>query len=165
MGVERASAAGPEAAPFQVSLTQELQVFAADESVRGARFGLISARNQDVVGFDGVLFASLTSGDQTGLQLSIYAEVGGTLRGVQLGVLRADVEGDATGLQVSNIATRAASLVGAQISSLYNRAHAVRGLQIALVNDAHDLEGLQIGILNLNRNGWLPIVPFLNVGF
>lgn len=162
---QRIAAAEGSAAPLQLSLFEPVQLFAEDESIRGARLGLLSARNQNVSGFDGVVFASLTNANQVGVQVSFYSQAGGDLLGLQAGVLRANVDGAATGVQISNLATRSGALTGVQISSLYNRADEVRGLQIALVNDAQDLEGVQLGLLNVNRSGWLPVVPFLNFGF
>lgn len=165
VGPQQIAAAEESAAPFQLSLIEQVQLFPEDESVCGARLGLLSARNQNVSGFDGVVLASLTDDNQVGVQLSLYSQAGGDLLGLQAGVLRANVDGAVTGVQISNLATHSGPLTGVQISSLYNRAHGVRGLQIALVNDAQDLKGVQLGLLNVNRTGWLPVVPFLNFGF
>jgi len=164
-GFSSAEASDGGAAPFQASLTEQVQVFAPDESVRGVRIGLISGRNQDVTGYDQVLFASLTDGDQVGVQLSFYAQVLGSLRGLQVGTFRAGAEGDVVGVQLSNLATRSAGLKGVQISSLYNHAAHVQGIQVGLVNDAASVKGVQIGLLNWNRSGLLPLLPLINFGF
>ncbi len=34
-----------------------------------------------------------------------------------------------------------------------------------LVNDTESLAGVQIGLLNFNADGFIPVIPFINIGF
>lgn len=166
----RASAAEPadasrSSAPVQLAVWSPVQVFGEGVSVTGLRLSLISGSNQDVTGLDLLGIASLTRGDQKGLQLGLYDEVGGDLTGWQLGVFAANVDGRARGLQSAAVYNHAGEGKGVQLSAGLNRAERMRGLQISLVNWTDDLEGVQLGLINIHRNGWLPFLPLFNFGF
>ena len=56
---------------------------------------------------------------------------------------------------------------GVQIARIFNIARDdMHGLQLsALVNQTRRLSGVQIGLININRGGWLPFFPLINIGF
>ena len=126
---------------------------------------LIVGASQDVTGLDLLGLASLTRGDQTGLQLALYDEVGGDLTGWQIGGLAAEVDGRARGLQTAALYNSAGEGTGIQIAGGLNRTKHMRGLQISLVNWTDELDGVQIGLINIHRKGWIPFFPLLNFGF
>ena len=166
----RASAAQPPEAsrswtPVQLAFWNPLQVFGERSSVTGLRLSVISGANHDVTGLDLLGIACLTRGDQIGLQLGLYDEVGGDLSGWQIGGFANEVDGRARGLQSAAIYNRAGRGIGVQLSAALNRTEHMRGLQISLVNWTDELEGVQIGLVNVNRKGWLPFFPIFNVGF
>jgi hypothetical protein len=162
--VAQPTQASGSSTPVQLALWSPIQVFDEGVSVTGLRLILISGVNRDVTGLDLLGVASLTQGDQTGLQLGFYDEVGGDLTGCQLGVFANDVEGRARGFQSAAISNHAGEGVGVQFAGLLNRTGRMRGLQISLVNWTDELEGVQVGLVNINRKGWIPFLPFLNVG-
>lgn len=155
---------GPATTPVQLSLHEEIQVVGPETSVVGVRLA-ISARNADVTGFDQAVLAARTSGSERGLQVALYSEIEGDLVGAQLALISADVDGSAFGLQWGNLINRAGTITGAQVAVLFNRALGVTGVQLSLVNYAEDLEGVQLGLININRNGWVPVFPGINIGF
>lgn len=157
--------ASASAAVAQLALSHPVQVFPAETSVTGVRLNLLLGLNQDVTGLDVGIAANRTSGDQLGLQIAPYNEVGGDLTGAALGALLSDVGGELRGLQLTGIANVAARGTGAQVSALYNEADSLRGLQLGLVNVADDLEGLQLGLINVNPRGFLPVFPLFNFGY
>ena len=169
-GLPQASGAQPpETAssftPVQLALWHPIQVFDEDVSVTGLRLVLISGVNQDVIGLDLLGIASLTRGNQTGLQLGFYDQVGGNLTGWQVGVFASDVDGRSRGFQSSGIANRAGQGDGVQFAGVLNRTKRMRGLQISLVNWTDELEGVQLGLININRKGPIPFLPLFNFGF
>ena len=151
--------------PVQFALWHPIQVFDEGVSVTGLRLVLISGVNQDVTGLDVLGLASLTRGNQTGLQLGFYDEVRGDLTGWQLGIFVNDVRGRARGFQSAGISNRAGDGTGFQFAALLNRAKRMRGLQISLVNWTDELEGIQLGLININRKGPIPFLPLFNFGF
>ena len=151
--------------PVQLAVWDPIQLFGESASVTGLRLNLISAANHDVTGLDVLGLASLTRGDQKGLQLALYDEVMGDLAGWQIGAFAADVDGRARGLQTSAIFNHAGDGAGVQLTGIMNRAERMRGLQIGLINRAEELRGVQIGLININRDGWIPFLPILNLQF
>jgi hypothetical protein len=151
--------------PVQLALWHPIQVVDEGVSVNGLRLVLISGVNQDVTGLDLLGLASLTRGNQTGLQLSFYDWVRGDLTGWQLGIFANDVEGWARGFQSAGIANRAGKGTGFQFAAVLNRTQRMRGLQISLVNWTDELEGFQLGLININRKGPIPFLPLFNFGY
>jgi hypothetical protein len=169
-GLPQASGAQPpetpsSSTPVQLALWNPIQVFDEGVSVSGLRLILISGVSQDITGLDLFGIASLTRGDQTGLQLGFYDHVGGNLTGWQVGVLATDVEDRARGFQSAGIANRAGQGSGVQFAGILNRTERMRGLQISLVNWTDELEGVQLGLININRKGPIPFLPLFNFGF
>jgi hypothetical protein len=76
--------------------------------------------------------------------------------------------GGADGLQIGGICNLVRPPVrGVQIAGIFNIARDdMHGLQLSvLVNHTRSLSGVQIGLININRDGWLPICPLINIGF
>ena len=152
------------ATPLQVGVVEDVPLPPASR-VRGVRLNLLSGRTEDVAGVDLLGLASRTRGDETGFQTALYSEVGGHLRGVQLSLLASETDGRADGIQLSLASNHATDLRGAQIALFVNGARRARGLQLGLVNWADDLDGVQIGLVNVQRQGWIPFLPFFNLGW
>jgi hypothetical protein len=150
--------------PLQLGVVEDLGLPPA-RRVTGLRVNLVSGRVEELAGADLLGLASRTRGDEVGVQTSFYGEVGGHLRGVQLALARSEADDRADGLQLSLAGNHAGELNGAQIALFVNGAHRARGLQLGLVNWADDLDGVQIGLVNVQRHGWIPVVPFLNLGW
>lgn len=151
--------------PVQLALWHPIQVFQESASVTGLRLVLISGVNQDITGLDLQGIASLTRGNQTGLQLGFYDQVGGDLTGWQLGIFANEVDGRARGFQSAAISNQAGEGRGVQFAAILNRTKHMRGLQISLVNWTDELEGVQLGLINVNRKSPIPFLPLLNFGF
>ena len=130
--------------------------------VVGIRFTIPWCRNDSVTGFD-VGFVGR----------SRYFE------GLQVNVLRNDVQDSAAGIQIGLYnSAGAASMLGIQIG-LWNEAHsmrgfqigvvnvadAARGLQVGLVNRAESHYGFQVGAVNVIRESEYPFLPVVNIGF
>ena len=81
------------------------------------------------------------------LQAGLYNHVGGRMYGIQGGGVN-----------------RAGKVYGLQVA-IYNKAEELRGLQIGIVNYAKVLRGLQVGLVNIAKQGGLPYMLILNVGF
>ncbi len=117
--------------PFQLSLVTPIQIFPADYSISGLRINLLYGRNASVVGLDWGFINHTTSGisqglqvglvsladaDFTGLQYNAVNVTGGTVEGMQWGLV--NTAGFANGLQLGFV----------------NYARTMKGLQIGLVN-------------------------------
>lgn len=150
--------------PVQLSISEDIQIFDPGTSVVGVRLG-VSSYDSDVSGFDQAALAARTGGNQRGLQAALYAEVGGDMTGLQAALVSADVDGTLKGLQCGNWINRAGTVIGAQIGALFNSASHLTGVQLSLVNYAEEVSGVQLGLINVNRGGWVPVMPGINVGF
>jgi hypothetical protein len=138
------------------------------------------------------LGVNVTVGTLHGLQIAGLGSEAGRLRGVQIGLvnevqlrgswiagmLNANLftadnasqpgKGGADGLQIGGICNLVRPPVrGVQIAGFFNIARDdMHGLQLsALVNQTRRLSGVQIGLININRGGWLPFFPLINIGF
>jgi len=106
--------AGAETVPYSVSLLSPMQTSSTIDSVRGARFNIISGVNKGVSGLDIGLF-NIAQGDQKGLQFGIYnrsfktsgVQIGFVnkteyLNGLQVGILNFHGEGNFRILPIVN---------------------------------------------------------------
>jgi hypothetical protein len=100
-----------------------------------------------------------------GIQLSIIANVAGSLRGFQSTIGLNLVRGDGTGLQGSTFVNwsagaftgaqaatfvnYASSVTGAQAATFVNYAGSVTGAQLGIASLADQLHGLQLGLVNI----------------
>ena len=134
--------------------------------------------SHDVIGLRLTLPFSTVEENVTGIDLgfwghSVYFE------GVQVNVIRNDVEDSLSGFQVGlyNSVGRG-DMLGLQVG-LWNEAMALRGFQVGLVNvlgegegfqvglinRAETLYGYQVGVINILRDAELEFMPLLNIGF
>ncbi|MGD1002909.1 MAG: hypothetical protein ABSA67_19635 [Candidatus Brocadiia bacterium] len=138
------------------------------------------------------LGVNVTLGTVHGLQMAGLGSEAERLRGMQIGLVNEvqlrgswiagmlnanlyprEMEsrsglGGADGVQIGGICNLVRPPVrGVQIAGIFNIARDdMRGLQLsALVNHTRRLSGVQIGLININRDGWLPFFPLVNVGF
>ncbi len=104
--------------------------------------------------------------DMTGVQIAGLGAEADYATGVQLGGLAAVTQKGLRGVQIGALTGAGESAHGAQIglANLSQRAE-VRGAQVGLFNIADDLRGVQFGLININRRGWLPFFPIVNIGF
>lgn len=149
--------------PVQVGIANPLQAVPDHWAIRGLRLGGVT-RNAAVHGAD-VGFVSLTQGRQSGFQGGFFNHVGGDLSGLQISATYAAAEGTVRGLQLAGATSSAGTLRGGQLAGFVNVANEVHGAQIGLVNYTERLSGLQLGLLNVNRDGWIPVLPLVNFGF
>ncbi len=119
--------------------------FARGASVIGGSFaGLWSHTAGGMQGLQVSGLAASTTGDFTGLQLAPVGWLGGTARGLQLGVVNLSTE----------------RLVGSQIS-VVNVAAQLDGAALGVVNVGEQASGVQLGVVNVyERNSGVPIGLF-----
>jgi hypothetical protein len=138
------------------------------------------------------LAVNVTVGTLRGVQIGGIGNEAGKLRGVQIGLFNEVAlsgswiagtfnsnltteeiagrsgKGGANGVQVGGICNLVRPPVqGVQVAGVFNIARDdMHGLQLsALVNQTRRLSGVQIGLININRGGWLPFFPLINIGF
>lgn len=149
-----------------------------------AQFGSVGAVALDFEGF--LLFGGLFSGTDIfkgGLQISLLNMAG-------LGTKDKDEESDSEkqpeselgfygAFQIGGILNITTTFKGAsQIGTVnysenhfggqigvYNHSEEIRGFQIGGINYAEKLYGVQIGLVNIAKNGFLPFMPIINVGW
>ena len=161
--------------PFQIALFDPVQLFSRETDVNGLRLNLIYGDNRTVRGLDAGV-ANWVEGDQTGIQIGLHNNCKGQSTGLQSGLVNWGERGMA-GMQIASLVNRVkGTMTGIQVSGA-NSAYGLRGCQVALFNGATDMRGfqlgvvniaegsgVQIGLVNLNRNGFLPFFPIINVG-
>jgi len=149
--------------PFQLSIAGGVsQVFSKATPVYGMRFSAFYGTQSKVVGLDAGLANDADS--LTGLELGFCNMVRGSGMGAQMGAGCSYVQTDFSGLQTSVANLVEGRFRGLQLG-LGNGAGSGTGVQIGLMNHASSLRGLQLGLLNWNKNGFLPLFPFVNFGF
>ena len=116
----------------------------------------------------------------TGLDLGLIGR-SRYFNGVQINLLRCDVEdalagwqislgynsvgmGKCLGLQTGLWNESWATFHGLQVG-LVNLTSYASGVQVGLINRADDLHGYQIGLINVIRNSTVPFFPIINIGF
>ncbi len=116
-------------------------------NVEGVRFGLPFA---------------ISSGKVEGAELSIFFSGTSRVEGLKFILFGANhgsrLEGGSIGLL--NIAEE--RLDGIQIGAINSSGHG--GIQLGCLNHCDDDALFQLGLLNINRNGWLPVMIFFNFG-
>ena len=119
----------------------------ASASVNGVRWGLPLAVSSGKV--DGAELSILYSGTRevTGIKYSLLGgNNGGKLEGVSVGLF------NNSGATVDSI----------QLGLVNNSGKG--GIQLGLVNNNDDDALFQLGLVNFNKNGWLPVMLFFNIG-
>jgi hypothetical protein len=157
-----AASQSPTFSPFQGSIAPGVQIFREDVPIWGLRINLFYGVQQTVFGLDtglmnnvsenlsgiGVGFVNRADKEATGLQAAATNAVSGRFRGLQVAV--ANMNGG--------------DLEGAQFGAL-NVAEEGFGLQVGLCNSASSMKGVQLGLININKNGFLPFFPGINIGW
>lgn len=179
-----ATSAAKAEALFQFGVfAPDIQLVDADEDVRGLRINFVYGENRDVTGADlGIVNSTtgdakgfawgpgvgLVDSDFVGVQWHwLYAQTEGEFTGWQSAFLVSRIGGmGSSGLQTSPINLVDSDFTGLQLG-LFNRAGAVKGLQLGFVNWAETLNrGLQIGLVNYAGNSDInPWMPFVNWQF
>lgn len=178
-----------DAAPFQLSLWDSVQVIDKSRSIHGLRLALPYGSNWDMHGLD-IGIVNGTEHDLEGAQFSVAGFVDGHMKGLQYNWLVSSVGGEAQGAQFGVVNT-AGTLEGAQFGAvnytregasgagfglvnvyegqsvgaelgLVNYASRIEGVQIGFVNVTEHLHGVQIGLVNVARNGFLPVFVIFN---
>ncbi len=164
--------------PVQLAIWSPVQLFSANDSIRGLRLNLFYTENKDVFGVTLGTGWAKTSGDMKGIGLGAvnwvdglsYGFKGGLLNytgkrsvGLDIGMINIG-QGDTTGIQFGvvnwnegffhgwqfGVANDAnGHFVGLQ-SGLFNYAAEMSGLQFGLFNTTHSktMTGLQCGVIN-----------------
>ena len=135
-------------------------------SMDGFQLSGLWSQTRDLAGLQVSGITSRSKGYTSGVQLS---GIGNYSAGRGLEVQVAGVVNDCDTLRGGQVAALANvaefDAEGAQVGLVNTARHSLEGVQVGLVNSADSLNGVQIGLLNRARNGWLPVVPFLNVHF
>jgi len=148
------------------------------DEVNGLQLALVGSQASRLNGLQisGLLAGFNQAGEIRGVQLG-WGLFGGSneanrMTGLQLaagiGIGWNDSKGPMHGLQLGAAlfgANLAGEVDGLQITTLFNKARDLRGVQIGLVNYCENLHGIQIGALNLARHAPLPILPLVNAWF
>lgn len=158
-------------------------LFAESINTRGIQLGGLTARSKRTKGIQisGVLSRSELDADGLLQASGILAETGQMKGGLQLAGIAANAIGESDGVQIGGASTMAGSLNGwqtsllwnyvfehangLQLSTVYNHARTVHGVQIGLINHCSRLEGVQIGLLNTVKEARFSICPLLRVDF
>ena len=128
----------------------------------GFRFTVPYGACEGVTGFDLGIFGRCRY--MEGFQFNILRnEAEDVLAGCQIGIYNTAGRADVLGVQVG-LWNEALSIRGVQ-AGVINIANAVTGFQVGLINRSESLYGVQIGVVNVIREGELPFLPVINVGF
>lgn len=142
-------AAAPGAAqerPINVALVTPIQIFPADQPIKGLRLNLIYGRNAAM----------------TGLDVGIANHVAGRMRGVQWGVV--NLADTMVGWQSGTINYTSGAFEGFMWGAVNYTGH-INGLQLGLVNYAARAKGIQIGLVNIiKQGGQFPVMVIANWG-
>ncbi len=135
--------------PIQIAILENIQIIPKDFIITGIACNFISGYNDDIYG----------------IQSGIIMTRSSVMMGLQAGVFYSRTEEIMYGLQTATFANYSKGhVIGAQVG-LVNFADEVVGVQIGLFNSARKLIGAQIGIVNINREGYIPFMIGVNIGF
>ena len=101
----------------------------------------------------------------TGLRFDWLYGQAHNVKGLDLGFIN-HATGDVTGIELGCAHIVKGGFLGGQLGFV-NLTGTTRGVQFGFVNYTANMEsGLQLGFINIiEKNGWLPIFPFINGGF
>jgi len=132
--------------PINVALVTPIQIFPADQPIKGLRLNLIYGRNSEM----------------TGLDVGIANHVAGRMTGVQWGVV--NLADDMVGWQSGTVNYTAGSFEGLMWGGVNYTGH-INGLQLGIVNYAARANGVQIGLVNIiKKGGQFPVMVIANWG-
>jgi hypothetical protein len=132
--------------PFDIAIFSPVQLFPAEDDVRGLRLAIYGVK-QNFTGLD-IGLVKVTRGNWAGVGIG-GQRVGGNAKGIMYGTFFNYVEGDFTGWQQGIANWSFGETTGLQ-TGIYNRGGNFTGLQLGLVNRVRRLRGLQIGLLNFH---------------
>lgn len=133
-----------------------------DIDVVGLRLNIPSGRCEQVSGLDIGLIGR--SHYYYGIQLNLLRnDVEDELAGWQIGCYNSAGLAEVLGLQ-TGLWNEAGSFYGVQVG-LINLADYSHGLQVGLVNRVEGMRGYQIGLINIIRDSEVPFMPLINIGF
>jgi hypothetical protein len=132
--------------------------------LRGVGIAPVLWADEDVRGLQLAYVGNSARGDVAGVQLSLIANVSGSLSGFQSTIGLNVVRGDVWGVQGSTFGNWAGGQVtGLQSSTIMNYAGAITGLQLAVASVAGELTGAQIGLVNVGGDVHGAQVGLVNV--
>jgi len=148
--------------PIQLSLFHPVQIFNKETKVHGLRINLLYGVNDEMTGID-LGLVNRTTGPTQGLQLGFFPfggiNISEDLEGVQFAGFWGGANiayGKVSGLQLSGIVggfNKANDLNGIQLAGILlgvNLAKNTKGVQISsLYNQATQIKGLQLGLVNV----------------
>ena len=134
-----------------------------ENDVKGVQIaGLANIVGDKVTGFQGASVYNKTK-NLDGVQLSgTLNVVSDTLEGMQFSAFGNLHHGDKGGFQFATFFNTSRGRASSQLSTFYNQAESIDGLQTALVNSAGHVGGIQIGLVNFADSVSGASVGFLN---
>lgn len=159
------AAARAQGQPFQLSLFNPAQVVGEGQSVSGVRLNVIYTKNASVEFVDLGFGYNQTTGNQSGVMISLVGTVDGNFTGWQnnmVAITDKHFTGLQMGLYTSNNTGQGVQFGWINVSKGWN------GLQLGLVNIADKMVngGLQIGLVNIIKSGGVaPFLPIVNFTF
>ncbi|WP_428897991.1 hypothetical protein Dip518_000179 [Parelusimicrobium proximum] len=163
--------------PIKLSVWDHISIPRVD-TVKGLDLSIVRPDTQDVLGLQLSLIWARTTGHMlgvqsgllgttdslTGLQASFINMLDSESKGVQLGAVNIN-RGKLTGAALGFVNVTE-DHYGFQWGAVNYAKGTVTGLQLGIVNYAETLDrGLQLGLVNLAKNGWLPVMIFVNGRF
>jgi hypothetical protein len=144
--------------PFQVSLTPGLSSHGmfSPQVVNKFSLNLLGGYTAGVNGVEiGGLF-NINKQDSRYMQAAgIFNLVGGNMDGLQIAGVHNFAADTVTGVQFAGFLNQSSGQVsGLQLSTLHNKAHILKGMQIAIVNEVDTSYGASIGLINIVGNGF-----------
>ena len=148
---------------FGVTGVQLALAHAESDLVRGVQLAGFVAEDFIVVGVQLAGVVGRSEGGLDGVQAAGVVAWSEWPRGLQVGGVVSVANWRLAGVQLSGVANVALQhpANGAQISSTFNYARCVRGLQVGLINVAERAAGVQLGLINIVGRR---VMPVLNVG-
>ncbi len=119
----------------------------AHSSVNGVRWGLP---------------LSVSTGKVEGAELSILYSGTRDVEGIKYSLLGVNNGEKLEGVSVGLVNNSGATVDSIQLGLVNNSGKG--GIQLGLVNNNDNDALFQLGLLNFNKNGWLPVMVFFNLG-
>ncbi|MGE0555094.1 MAG: hypothetical protein AB7R55_16815 [Gemmatimonadales bacterium] len=132
--------------PINLALVTPIQIFPAEDEIKGVRLNLIYGRNRAV----------------TGLDVGLANHVDGRMSGVQWGVV--NIAESMVGWQAGTVNYTVGRFEGLMWGPVNYAGH-INGLQLGIVNYAARASGIQIGLINIiKEGGQFPVMVIANWG-
>ena len=131
------------------------------DGIQGAMFGAAVAKK--VNGIQGVWFGYVQAREVNGMQCAIGPCVVKTLNGWQPSCASVALE-KSNGFQIAFASVASAEFNGMQAAAVNVANAELCGFQLGAVNYAKH-NGVQFGVINIIKDGWIPVLPLVNVSF